>query len=180
MLRTGPLVCQKFTHMCAHICCLAGNLVVHVPHVAKSNQSRSPAILRVRHFEPSLVPFPLSLVEHLFPRSRWFLSDKECSCRASIVATFRVARLSLQTPRLWLVDVATDRDARHACLRLFTFSFSCVFFCLRFFSFHLSSLFFCQHKKSKKKKKQIKKNQKRRLENMFSKKQKSYKKSCRD
>ena len=35
------------------------------------------------------------------------------------VATFRVARLTLQTPKLWLVGVATDRGARHACLRFF-------------------------------------------------------------
>ena len=45
----------------------------------------------------------------------------------ALFATFRVARLTLQTPKNWLVGVATDRDARHACLRFF--SFSCFFFC---------------------------------------------------
>ena len=32
---------------------------------------------------------------------------------SKIVATFRVARVTLQTPKLWLVGVATDRGARH-------------------------------------------------------------------
>ena len=49
------------------------------------------------------------------------------------VATFRVARFSLQAPKLWLIGVAIDRDARHACFRFF--SFFMFFFCLRFFSF---------------------------------------------
>ena len=57
----------------------------------------------------------------------------------------RVARLTLQTPKLWLVGVATDRDARYACLCFF----SCfpVFFCLRFFSFF--PVFFAGTKKKK-------------------------------
>ena len=36
-------------------------------------------------------------------------------------STFGVARVTLQTRKLWLVGVATDRDARHACLRFFSF-----------------------------------------------------------
>ena len=32
-----------------------------------------------------------------------------------IVATFRAARLTVQTRKLWLVSVATDRDAPLAC-----------------------------------------------------------------
>ena len=46
------------------------------------------------------------------------LENVPCSCSACLfVATFWVARLTLQTPKLWLV--ATDRGARHACLRFF-------------------------------------------------------------
>ena len=59
-----------------------------------------------------------------------------------IIGTFRVARLTLQAPKLWLVGVATDRDARHACLRFFSFLFFlCVFFLLAllFMLFFLSS-----------------------------------------
>ena len=44
-----------------------------------------------------------------------------------LIATFRVASLILQTPKLWLVGVATDRDARLVCLRFFSFYFSCFF-----------------------------------------------------
>ena len=51
------------------------------------------------------------------------------------IATLRVARLTAQTPTVWLVGVATIRDARHACLRFFSFF-----------------LFFCRHKKNKKRK----------------------------
>ena len=59
------------------------------------------------------------------------------------VATFRVARLTLQAPKLWSVGVATDRDARHACLRFFSFVFPVLFFfCLRFFSFYCFLFFF--------------------------------------
>ena len=36
--------------------------------------------------------------------------------RLSIVAPFRVARFTLQTRKLWLVDVATGRNARDAAL----------------------------------------------------------------
>ena len=43
------------------------------------------------------------------------------------VATFGVERFTLQTRKLWLVGVATDRDALHACLRIFSFYFSCFF-----------------------------------------------------
>ena len=60
-------------------------------------------------------------------------------CQASsvhhVVATFRVARLTSQTRKRWLVDVATDRDARHAHLR--------------FFSIYCFLFFFCQHKRIK-------------------------------
>ena len=52
-----------------------------------------------------------------------------------LIATFRVARLTLQTPKLWLVVVATDRDARHACLRFFSLYFSCFFACVSFHFF---------------------------------------------
>ena len=34
-----------------------------------------------------------------------------CLLLVCLVATFRVARLTLQTRKLWLVGVATDRDA---------------------------------------------------------------------
>ena len=72
-----------------------------------------------------------------------------------IIATFRVARLTLQTPKLWLVDVATDRDARHACFRFFSL---CFFFCFRFFSFYFSVLFFLlAQKKTKQKSKRSEK-----------------------
>ena len=38
--------------------------------------------------------------------------DDRCwLCEKGIVVTFRVVRLTLQTPKLWLVGVATDRDA---------------------------------------------------------------------
>ena len=57
---------------------------------------------------------------------------------SNLVATFRVARLTLQTPKLWFVGVATERDARHACLR--------------FFSFHVFLFLLLAQKKSKKKK----------------------------
>ena len=79
----------------------------------------------------------------------------------SLVATFRVPRLTLQTPKLWLVGVATDCDARHACLRFFSF-FPVFFFCFRFFSF-LISLFEKEknEKKRKQKKKQFKKESKK-------------------
>ena len=39
----------------------------------------------------------------------------------SFIATFRVARLTLQTRKLWLVGVATDRDAPLACPNVKTF-----------------------------------------------------------
>ena len=50
-----------------------------------------------------------------------------------VFATFRIARLTLQTPKLWLVGVATDRDARHACLRFFSLSVFLFFSCILFF-----------------------------------------------
>ena len=57
-----------------------------------------------------------------------------------LIATFRVPKLTLQTPKLWLVGVPTDRDARHACLRFFSFHcspfiFACISFHLYFFLF---------------------------------------------
>ena len=36
-----------------------------------------------------------------------------CLFACQFVATFRVARLTLQARKLWLVGVATDRDARY-------------------------------------------------------------------
>ena len=39
----------------------------------------------------------------------------------ALIATFRVARLTLQKTKLWLVGVANYRDAVHACLRFFFF-----------------------------------------------------------
>ena len=59
----------------------------------------------------------------------------------NVIAIFRVATLTLQTPKHWLVGVAIDRDARHACLRFFLFYVSC------FFVFACFLFFFCQHKK---------------------------------
>ena len=44
------------------------------------------------------------------------------TCRA-VIATFRVASLTLQTRKLWLVGVATDRDAPLACPKVKTFFF---------------------------------------------------------
>ena len=67
-------------------------------------------------------------------------------------ATFWVARLTFQTRKLWLVGVATDRAARHACLRFFSFQFF-PFFCLRFFSFCFPSFLGSTKKRKKKKKK---------------------------
>ena len=64
----------------------------------------------------------------------------------NFIATFRVARLTFQTRKLWLVGVATDRDARHACLRFF--SFSC-FFLLAFLFICIFSVFFASTEKSK-------------------------------
>ena len=50
--------------------------------------------------------------------------------RGNFTATLRIARLTLQTRELWLVGVATDRDARHACLRFFSFYYVFLFFFL--------------------------------------------------
>ena len=41
----------------------------------------------------------------------------------TLIVTFRVARLTLQTRKLWLIGVTTDRDVRNACLRFFSFFF---------------------------------------------------------
>ena len=68
-------------------------------------------------------------------RRTWWHS---CVCTHvhALIATFRVARLSLQTRKLWLIGVASNRDARHACLRFFSFYVFLFFcFCLRFFNF---------------------------------------------
>ena len=54
---------------------------------------------------PSEMPFLL----HLF----WHLAHVVFAIRHSVIATFRVATLTLQTRKLWLVDVATDRHARY-------------------------------------------------------------------
>ena len=90
-----------------------------------------------------------------------------------LTATCRVARLTLQTRKLWLVGVATDRDARFVCV-----------------SFHFLLLFLQAQKiKKKKKKRKIKKkkNKERGLQgalcrdgtkNDFFTKKKCYKKSC--
>ena len=72
------------------------------------------------------------------------------------VATFRVARLTSLTPKLWLVGVVTDRDALLACRNDA---------CLCFFSFYFSCFFFCWHKKNRQMKEKdfskiLKKNQK--------------------
>ena len=64
--------------------------------------------------------------------------------KTTMIATFRLARSTSQARKLRSVGVATDRDARYACLRFFSFSCVC-FFCLRFFSFYFF-LFFCWHK----------------------------------
>ena len=58
-----------------------------------------------------------------------------------VIATFRVTRLSLQTRKLWLVGVATDRDASVtlACVS-FHFIVSCFFFLLAFLHIFLSFL----------------------------------------
>ena len=87
-------------------------------------------------------PFQLSCIVEL----RLFL----LSNAVFFFATFWVARLTFQTRKLWLVGVATDRAARHACLRFFSFQFF-PFFCLRFFSFCFPS-FLGSTKKSKKNK----------------------------
>ena len=69
-----------------------------------------------------------------------FLSLLLLNC---FVATFRVAKPSRQTRKLWLVGVATDRDARRACLRFFSCCVSCVFcFDLSFFSSYCLFLLF--------------------------------------
>ena len=92
------------------------------------------------------------------------------SRREHFFATFRVTRLTLQTPKLWLVGVVTDRDARHACLRFFSFVF--VVFLFRIFSCSfVVSTFFFEKKKTAKKKEQIKKSKKKR-NNHFLKKNK--------
>ena len=71
----------------------------------------------------------------------------------TFLATFRVARLTLQTRKLRLVGVVTDSDARHACFRFFSFYFSCYFslLALLFIRFFL----FWRAQKIKKKKKVI-------------------------
>ena len=57
------------------------------------------------------------------------------------VATFRVAKLTLQLRTLWLAGVVTDRGAHHACLCFFSL---CVFlFFLLAFHFYFSCFFFC-------------------------------------
>ena len=58
------------------------------------------------------------------------------------VVTFRVARLTLQTPKHWLVGVANDRNASVtlACVSLhfiFLFFFLLAFLFILFFSFFL-------------------------------------------
>ena len=57
------------------------------------------------------------------------------------VATFRVARLTSQTRKLWLVDVATKRNASVTLLRFFSFDFSLFF--LACVSFHSIFPLFC-------------------------------------
>ena len=52
-----------------------------------------------------------------------------------LFSTFTAARLTVQTWKLWLVSVATDRDACNACLRFFSFYFSCFFVCITFHNF---------------------------------------------
>ena len=59
-----------------------------------------------------------------------------------VIPTFGVARLTLQTPELSMVGVATDRDARHACLRFFSFYLFLFFFLLAFLSIFNFYLFF--------------------------------------
>ena len=56
--------------------------------------------------------------------------------------------IAFQTPKRWLAGDATDRHARHACLRFFSFYFS--FFLLAFL-FILFFLFFFLHAQEKKK-----------------------------
>ena len=90
----------------------------------------------------------------------------DCDLQGRKIATFRVARLTLQAPKLWLVGVATDRDARHACLRFFSCYFSC---------------FFCEHKRQSKKstkneKKQIQKKRKEKKEKKRKEKKRKEKK----
>ena len=90
-----------------------------------------------------------------------FFQKKKCFFCLFFFATFRVARKTLQTPKLWLVTVATDRDACNACACLFNFIFS-VFFFFACVSFHYIFLFFFllakkKNKKSKKKNQKMKK-----------------------
>ena len=100
----------------------------------------------------------------------------EATCvLAVLVPTFRVARLTSQTRKLWLVGVATDPNARHACLRFFSLYFSCFFFLLAFLFivFFPVFFFFCQHKKSKTSKK-INKNKSRKKQKMKKKNKQKY------
>ena len=95
---------------------------------------------------------------------------------------FRIARLTLQTPKLWMIDVATDRDVRHASLRYFSYLlFFPVFFLLTFLFIYFSD--FCwKHKKkqSEKIKKKLKKSKKIKKIKKKKKNQKKSKKSKKE
>ena len=77
-----------------------------------------------------------------------------------IVATFRVARFTLQTPKLWLVGVATDRDTRHACLRFLSF-YLFLFFVLLALLFIVSFSLLARKNQTKKIKKKSKNRRKK-------------------
>ena len=79
-------------------------------------------------------------------RVDWYATDgRNCGAERTewkdLIATLGVARLTLQTRKLWLVGFATHRDARHACLR---FLYFCCFLSLFFSScFFISFILFC-------------------------------------
>ena len=95
-----------------------------------------------------------------------------------VIATFQVARLTLQSRTLWLVDVASDRNA---CVTLACVSFHFICFCFFLLSF-LFIIFFpvflCWPKKIKKiyLKKKTPKNEKRTTSKNIKKTKKSIKK----
>ena len=133
-------------------------------------------VVEHRHADDSILKFILDLFDKLTfcPESLWesplFYDMGKDSTRTQlvlhrlqIIGTVRVARLTLQTRKLWLVDVATDRNASVTLLR-FSCSFPVFFACVYF---HFSFLFFASTKNQKKnrKKNKIEKFKKERKKN---------------
>ena len=132
------------------LCVLCGMYFVFLFHVLSSSSQDRKGLFNLASWTHSSHFFSVLFFKLPRFRSRVFISTLpllssflsllllNCS-----VATVRVARLTLQTRKLWLVGVATDRDARRACLRFISCYVSCVFVVFRcFLCFSLFSLCF--------------------------------------